>query len=387
MIYFDNAATTLQKPPEVASAVLEALQTLGNAGRGAHEPTLKASRLIYDTRVKLAALLGVSDPSRIAFTSNATEALNSVLQRLFRPGDHVITTVCEHNSVLRPLYMAQACGVQLTHLPADSLGNIDYADLEKNLRQQTKAVVITNASNVTGNVIDLSRVAAFTKKHGLLLIADASQTAGCLPISAEKTGIDILCFTGHKGLMGPQGTGGVYVRKGLEVKPFKAGGSGVHSFWHEHPAQMPTVLEAGTLNGHGLAGLHAAVEFLLRTGVEAVHEHEDRLMRRFWQGMQGVASVRLYGDFQAAERAAIVSLNIGELDSGMVSDILWEDYQICVRAGAHCAPLLHRHFGTESQGMVRFSFGWFNTMEEVDKAIAAVRELAEQYVQEAGKKS
>ena len=381
MIYLDNAATTLQKPPAVAAAVIEALQSLGNAGRGAHEPTLKAARVIYDTRVKLAALLGAKDPSRIAFAGNATEALNSVLQRLFAPGDHVLTTVCEHNSVLRPLYLAAAAGVELTHIQADAQGKIDFAGLEQNLRTQTKAVVITHASNLTGNVTDLQRVADFIHQHGLLLVVDASQTAGSLPIDVAKTGIDILCFTGHKGLMGPQGTGGVYVRPGLEPSPFKVGGSGVHSFLTTHPGEMPTVLEAGTLNGHGIAGLNAALDFILRTGVEKIHAHEDALMRRFVLGVQQLPSVRLYGDYQAPVRSAIVSLNIGTLDSGTVSDILWEDYRICVRAGAHCAPLLHRHFGTEKQGAVRFSFGYFNTEEVVDAAVEAVREIACQYEQ------
>lgn len=382
MIYFDNAATTLQKPPAVAEAMLQALQSLGNAGRGAHEPTLKAARVIYDTRVKLARLFGADDPSRIAFASNATEALNCVLQRLFTPGDHVFTTVCEHNSVLRPLYLAEAHGVDVTHMQADALGRIDYAELEQNLRPQTKAVVITHASNLTGNLTDLKLISDFTHKHGLLLVVDASQTAGSIPVDVVELGIDILCFTGHKGLMGPQGTGGIYVRSGLVLQPFKVGGSGVHSFLTTHPGEMPTVLEAGTLNGHGIAGLNAALDFLLTTGIEKIHAHEDKLMRRFVQGVQNLPAVKLYGDYQAEERAAIVALNIGTLDSAAVSDILWEDYQICVRAGAHCAPLLHRHFGTEKQGAVRFSFGYFNTEAEVDIAIEAVKELACQYEQE-----
>lgn len=382
MIYFDNAATTLQKPPAVAEAMLQALQFLGNAGRGAHEPTLKAARVIYDTRVKLARLFGADNPSRIAFASNATEALNCVLQRLFTPGDHVLTTVCEHNSVLRPLYLAEADGVNVTHVQADALGRIDYAELEQNLRSQTKAVVITHASNLTGNLTDLKLVSAFTHKYGLLLVVDASQTAGSFPIDVVELGIDILCFTGHKGLMGPQGTGGIYVRPGLAVRPFKVGGSGVHSFLTTHPSEMPTVLEAGTLNGHGIAGLNAALDFLLATGIEKIHAHENQLMRRFVQGVQNLPAVKLYGDYQAEKRAAIVALNIGTLDSAAVSDILWEDYQICVRAGAHCAPLLHRHFGTEKQGAVRFSFGYFNTEAEVDIAVEAVKELACQYEQE-----
>lgn len=377
MIYLDNAATSLLKPPEVAGAVGRAVCSLGNAGRGAYAPTLAAARMIYDTRVKLAQLFHAEDPARIAFACNATDGLNAVLQRFFQTVDHVITTACEHNSVLRPLYIAQRQGVQVTHLPVDDRGCIDYADLEKNLRPTTKAVVINHASNVTGNLTDLRKVAQFTKAHKLYLIVDAAQTAGSVPIDVVKTGIDILCFTGHKGLLGPQGTGGVYVREGIDLTPFKAGGSGVHSFLQSQPAEMPTVLEAGTLNAHGIAGLNAAVDFILQTGVEKIHAQEMRLMRSFADSVASVKNIKLYSDLAAQERAAIVSLNIGDMDSSLVSDILWEDYGICVRGGVHCAPLLHKAFKTEKQGAVRFSFGYFNTMEEVRAAAAAVKEIAE----------
>ena len=257
MIYFDNAATTLQKPEGVEEAVIRALRSAGNAGRGAHEPTLAASRLLYHTREKLAKLFGVSDPSRIAFTGNATEALNMAIQGIFRPGDHVITSVCEHNSVLRPLYLMGERGVALSFIDVDDKGRLRYDLMEELVRKETKALVLTHASNLTGNVTDLERAAAFAKKHGLLLVVDGAQSAGILPVSAEAMGIDVFCFTGHKGLMGPQGTGGIYVREGLEIAPLKVGGSGIHSFDQKHPALMPTALEAGTLNVHGIAGLGA----------------------------------------------------------------------------------------------------------------------------------
>lgn len=378
MIYLDSSATSFLKPPQVAEAVCRAFGTVGNAGRGAHAATLGAARMIYDTREKLARLFHVRSPARICFTSNATESLNIAIHGLIGAGDHVITTACEHNSVLRPLYLKEQEGAGLSILPADRQGRILYEKMEEYRRPDTKAVVITHASNLTGNVTDLQRVAAFTRKHGLLLILDASQTAGSLKIDVEEMGIDVLCFTGHKGLLGPQGTGGIYIREGIAAAPLKVGGSGVHSFDKAHPADMPTALEAGTLNGHGIAGLNAALDFLEETGIDAIHAKEDALARAFAKGVSKIPQVVLYGDMQAALRAPIVSLNIGEMDSATVSDILWEDYEICVRAGAHCAPLMHEALGTVEQGTVRFSFSYFNTEEEVETAINAVREIAEE---------
>lgn len=377
MIYLDSSATSFLKPPEVADAVYRSFSDIGNSGRGAHLPTLNASRLIYDTREKLAALFGIGEPSRIAFTCNATEALNIAIGGLVAPGDHVITTACEHNSVLRPLYRKEREGAGLTIVAADEKGRIDYDELEQSCRTNTKAVVITHASNLTGNVTDIERVAEFTKRHGIALVVDASQTAGALPIDVQKTGIDILCFTGHKGLMGPQGTGGIYVREGIALSPLKVGGSGVHSFDREHPSDMPTALEAGTLNGHGIAGLNAALSFLERVGVEEIHRREDKLARLFTERIRTIPGIVIYGDLDAKLRAPIVSVNVGDVDSAIVSDILWEDYGICVRAGAHCAPLMHRALGTTEQGAVRFSFSYFNTEKEVEQAACALREIAE----------
>ena len=377
MIYLDNAATTIHKPEGVAQAMVQALSSLGNSGRGAHEATLDASRIIYGTREKLARLFGIKDPMRIAFTCNATESLNIAINGLFEKGDHVITTMCEHNSVLRPLYRLEENGVELSILPADSKGVPMYGELERLIQQNTRAIVITHASNLSGNVTDLGRVSAITQKYKLLLVVDASQSAGCIPIDVEKMGIDVLCFTGHKGLMGPQGTGGIYVREGLEIRPLKVGGSGVHSYDREHPKEMPTALEAGTLNGTGIAGLFSSLDFILDTGVEAIHKKEMKLAKRFFDGIKDLPEVTVYGDWQNSERTAIVSVNLGTEESGQVSDWLWEDYGIAVRAGAHCAPLMHKALGTEKQGAVRFSFSYFNTEEEVDAAIQALKEILE----------
>ena len=377
MIYLDNAATTYHKPQSVIDAVVEAMQGMGNSSRGSHSGALKAARTVYDARCKAAALFGCSDPSRVVFTSNSTEALNIALSGLFAPGDHVISTDLEHNSVLRPLYRLQAEeGVLLDFVRADRQGCVDYDDFEVLIRPETKAVVCNHASNLTGNMLDLDQIGSICRKHGLLLVVDASQTAGCIPIDVEKTGISVLCFTGHKGLYGPQGTGGMCIAEGVEIRPFKVGGSGVQSFSKTQPEQYPTRLEAGTLNGHGLAGLSAAFDFIAETGVEAIHAKEIALMRRFYDGVKDIPGVKVYGDFSTDDRAAIVALNIRDYESGEVSDELSENYGIATRPGAHCAPRMHEALGTAEQGAVRFSFSYFNTEAEVDIAIDAIREIA-----------
>ena len=378
MIYLDNAATTLQKPPSVGQAMLDALQTAGNPGRGAHEPTLHAARLVYGAREALAELFHAESPACIAFASNATQALNTALCGLLAPGDHVITTVCEHNSVLRPLYRLRAQGVQLDFVGVDAQGRLRYEQFEQLLCLNTKAVVVTHASNVTGSVTDLARVSAFAKAHGLLMIVDAAQTAGARPIDVQKLGVDVLCFTGHKALLGPQGTGGLYVRPGLQVAPLVVGGSGVHSFDEAHPAEMPTALEAGTLNVPGLAGLEAGVRWILQQGVETLGAKETALAHLFYENVKNIPGVVVYGDCAAEPHAPIVSLNLAGEDSARVADALWEDYGVCVRAGAHCAPLMHKALGTVEQGVVRFSFSHQNNEEEALAAAAAVRALAEE---------
>ena len=375
MIYLDNAATTLHKPPCVIDAVVNAMQTMGNSGRSAHAESLAASRTIYAAREALAALFGCERADHVCFTANSTEALNIAISGLLAPGDHVLSTDLEHNSVLRPLYREMERGVSVSFLPADRKGCIDYADFDRLLQTNTKAVICTAGSNLTGNLLDLTRIGAFCAAHGLLFVVDASQTAGVFPIDLRAQHISVLCFTGHKSLMGPQGTGGLCVREGVDINPWKVGGTGVQTYLHEQPEQMPTRLEAGTLNGHGIAGLNAALDFLQEAGVEAIHAHEMALLRRFVAGVKKIPGVALYGDFDH-ERTAVAALNIGDMDSGEVSDILSEDYGIATRPGAHCAPRLHEALGTEEQGAVRFSFGWYNTEEEADAAVNALREIA-----------
>ena len=378
MIYFDNAATTLRKPRCVIEAVTEAMGSMGNSGRGVHSGALSAARTIYDTRAALAKLFGAEGPERIAFTANSTEALNMAIKGLLAPGDHVITTALEHNSVLRPLYELEDRGMELTILPADTLGNICCEDFEKEIRPTTRAIVTTHGSNLTGNLLDIEKIGSIARAHGLTYIVDASQTAGVFDIDVQRMNIDILCFTGHKGLLGPQGTGGLYVREGIEIRPLLSGGSGVQTYLRSHPPQMPTVLEAGTLNGHGIAGLGAAVKYLQETGLDTIRQKEQALMRAFYEAVRQIPGITVYGDFSSMDRCAIVSMNVRDYDSGEVSDALSESYGIATRPGAHCAPLMHRALGTVDQGAVRFSFSHFNTEEEIKIAVSALQELAQE---------
>lgn len=374
MIYLDNAATTLRKPPCVIDAVVRAMTTLGNSGRSAHEESLTASRIIYDAREAAAALFGCPRADHVAFTANSTEALNIAIGGLFSPGDHVISTDFEHNSVLRPLYRLD--GVDVSFVPADRLGRVRYDDFAALIRPNTRAIVCTHASNLTGNLLDIGRIGRLAHERGLLFVVDASQTAGTVEIDMERQHIDVLCFTGHKSLMGPQGTGGLCVRPGVEIRPFKVGGTGVQTYLPQQPREYPTRLEAGTLNGHGIAGLMAAMDYIRSVGRETIRSHELALARRFYEGAANTPGVTVYGDFSSWDRAPIVTLNIRDYDSSQVSDVLAQDYGIATRAGAHCAPRLHRALGTVERGAVRFSFGWMNTEEETDAALAAVREIA-----------
>lgn len=378
MIYLDNAATTMHKPQEVIDAVTQAMCSLGNAGRGATSGALDAARTIHGCRTKLARFLGCPRADHVCFTPNSTAALNTVINGVVRPGDRVVTTVLEHNSVLRPLNrLAVEQGVTVEYAGCDANGVLDYDELEQLVTPGTRAVVVTHASNVTGNSVDVARVAAVAHAAGALVIVDASQSAGTAKIDMDTMGLDVVCFTGHKGLMGPQGTGGLAVAEGIDVAPWAMGGTGVHSFDALQPLEWPTRLEAGTLNGHGIAGLSAGLDFIeAQGGVEEIAAHERALADRFLAGVRKIPGIKLYGAFDQPTRSAIVSLNVGDIDSAEISDALMQGWGIATRPGAHCAPLMHRALGTERQGVVRFSFGYFNTTEEVDTAIDALCDLA-----------
>lgn len=378
MIYLDNAATTMHKPQTVIDAVTQAMCSLGNAGRGATSGALDAARTIHGCRTKLARFLGCPRADHVCFTPNSTAALNTVINGVVRPGDRVVTTVLEHNSVLRPLNrLAVEQGVTVEYAGCDANGVLDYDELEQLVTPGTRAVVVTHASNVTGNSVDVARVAAVAHAAGALVIVDASQSAGTAKIDMDTMGLDVVCFTGHKGLMGPQGTGGLAVAEGIDVAPWAMGGTGVRSFDALQPLEWPTRLEAGTLNGHGIAGLSAGLDFIeAQGGVEAIASSERALADRFLAGVREIPEIKLYGAFDQPTRSAIVSLNVGDIDSAEISDALMQGWGIATRPGAHCAPLMHRALATERQGVVRFSFGYFNTDEEVYTAIDALRDLA-----------
>lgn len=380
MIYLDNAATTMRKPREVVDAVCEAMGSLGNAGRGASAGALDAGRVVLRCREAMARLLGCPRADHVCFLANSTAALNAALSGLVGPGDRVVTTVLEHNSVLRPLArLADERGAEVAYAGCDEHGLLDMESLERLVTPGTRLVAVTHGSNVTGNLVDVVRVARIAHAAGALCVVDASQTAGAVPIDMSEMGLDVVCFTGHKALMGPQGTGGMAVAEGVDVRPWAEGGSGVHSFERRHPLEWPTRLEAGTLNAHGLAGLSAAVAYIEKVGgPAAVGTHEHAMARRLYEGVRGVPGVTVYGawDVDAALCGGVVSLNVGDLDSGEVADALAQGWGIACRAGAHCAPLMHRALGTERQGVVRLSCGWFTTEDEVDVAVAAVREIA-----------
>lgn len=377
MIYFDNAATTLHKPPEVIEAVVHAMTTSGNASRGTHTGSLAASRTVYETRKKIADFFHCSRADHVIFTSNSTEALNIAICGTLGKGDHIISTDLEHNSVLRPLYHLEEQGASLTFLSANKKGCIDYDDFKRSIKPNTKAIVCTHASNLTGNVLDIERIGRIAKAHNLLFIVDASQSAGCIEINMETMNIDILCFTGHKGLLGPQGTGGLCIHESVEILPFKRGGSGIHSYEKEQPQAYPARLEAGTLNSHGIAGLCAAINYINTITIPVIAKKEQELLWHFYKGICNIPEIHIYGDFDTKERAAILSLNIEGYDSGTVSDLLSQEYDIATRPGAHCAPRMHQALGTTETGAVRFSFSSFNTMEEVETAIRALKELVE----------
>lgn len=371
MIYFDTSATTLQKPPAVAQAAAWAVENLGNAGRSAYQGAGLAARAVYSARRAVAALCGVEDPLRVAFTSGATEGLNLLIGGLVKPDDHVITTVLEHNSVLRPLYQT---GCTLSFVDCDDAGGLDLDGLPGLLRENTRFVVCTHGSNVLGSRTDAGRIYDFCRENGLVFILDASQTMGETLVDGD--GADFICFTGHKGLMGPQGTGGVIAAEDAPAHIFKTGGTGADSFARHQPARMPDMLEAGTANAQGLYALEKGLAFILGLGIEAVEARLHDLTQRFLSGAAAIPGLTLYGGRSAENHLPVVALNLAGAVSEDVSLQLWEEYGIATRPGSHCAPLVHRRFGTEATGMVRFSFGWYNTADEIDTALAALAELA-----------
>jgi len=378
MIYFDNAATSWPKPPGVRAALDEYFGDAGgNPGRSGHRMSIAAARIVENAREELAVLFHASDPSRVVFTQNATHALNLALYGLLRPGDRVVTTGLEHNAVMRPLRHLETLGVHVAIVTRAEDGRLDLDALYQALRPGARLLVTTHGSNVTGTLISIGAVAAMARELGILYLVDAAQTAGSIPIDVDEAGPDLLAFTGHKALLGPTGTGGLYIREGVAPTPLIRGGTGSESASETQPAFLPDLYESGTLNVAGLAGLAAAVRFLSDVGIETVKSHEQALVGQFLTGASKVPGLTIYGPRDAALQCGVVSFNVAGVSPSEVGLLLDQSFGIMARTGLHCAPAAHRTLGTFPEGTVRFSFGWYNTAQEVGRSVEALAEIAE----------
>ncbi len=378
MIYLDNAATSFPKPPQVADAMTDCLaRRAGNPGRSGHGLALAAQGVVAETRRLLASFFGAHDPSRLAFALNATDALNMALWGLLRPGDRVVTTSLEHNAVARPLSALAECGVAVARVPCAPDGTLDLGDLSRELEAApTRLVAMTHASNVCGTILPVREAARLAHRHGASFLLDAGQTAGVVPIDVREMEIDLLAFPGHKGLLGPTGTGGLYVSPEVRLSPMRQGGTGTRSGEERQPKEMPEALESGTANTVGIAGLGAAVRVLKGWGLANVHAHEARLAARLLAGIEDIPGARVQGTADLRRQVAVVSFTVEGWEPVDLGAALDSSFGIAVRAGLHCAPLAHRTLGTYPRGTVRLSPGWFTTEGEVEQALAALRELA-----------
>ncbi len=380
VIYFDNAATSWPKPPEVVRAMTCFLDEVGaNPGRSGHRLSIEAARVVYAAREAVAALFNAPDPLRVVFGHNVTDALNLALSGFLRPGDHVVTSSMEHNSVMRPLRALERDGVAVTVVPCSPEGMLDPLDIESAIRPETAMIALNHASNVVGTLLPAAEVGHIAREHDLLLLVDAAQTAGAYPIDLCADSIDLLAFTGHKALFGPMGTGGLVIGERVDaarLKPLKYGGTGSRSEREEQPEFLPDLCESGTPNAVGLAGLEAGIRWVLARGVDAIRAHEVTLTRRLIIGLTGIGGVTVYGSGDAECQTATVSFNIAGMQPSDVGLRLDEDFGVLCRVGLHCAPAAHRTLGTFPTGAVRFGLSAFNTGDEVDRAVDAVGRLA-----------
>ncbi len=380
MIYLDNAATSYPKPKEVGQAMQYFLEKVGaNPGRSGHRLSIQAGRILYQTRESLAELFNADDPLRIIFTLNVTEALNLVLKGLLRCGDQVITSSMEHNSVMRPLRELRKVGVEIKVVPCSPKGFLDPQDIEKSIRKNTKLIVLNHGSNIVGTLLPIAEVGKIARKYNILFLVDAAQTAGCYPLDIKKDRIDLLAFTGHKGLYGPPGTGGLVVGERVDIKklkPLKTGGTGSSSGSEEQPDFLPDIYESGTPNTVGLSGLNEGVRFILKEGVDKIRLHELELTQKLIVGLKEIPGVIVYGEDQNKDRVAVISFNILDQLPSEVGLRLDEEYNIMSRVGLHCAPAAHKTIGTFPTGTIRFSLSWFNTFQEVEHTILAVKNIA-----------
>jgi cysteine desulfurase/selenocysteine lyase len=380
MIYFDNAATSWPKPPQVIQAMADFLAFVGaNPGRAGHHKAVQAGKIVYNARLAVAELFKAENPLRVIFTYNVTHALNLCLHGILHPGAHIITGSMEHNSVMRPLRMLEKKGVKLSIVQCSQGGNLDPRKLESCIRTDTKLVVLNHASNVTGTLLPVKEVGAVCRKHNVLFLVDAAQTAGCYPIDMQSDCIDFLAFTGHKALNGPMGTGGLIIGGRVDegiLHPLMQGGTGSNSENEEQPDFLPDALEAGTINAVGLAGLTAGIDWINNTGLETIRSHDLDLTRYLLDGLGEIPGVTVYGDRQAAGRTAVVSFTIDKMSVSEAGLRLDEEYGIQCRVGLHCAPIAHKTLGTFPQGTIRFGLGYFNTETDVEKAVSAVKQIA-----------
>jgi cysteine desulfurase / selenocysteine lyase len=377
MIYLDHAATSWPKPPQVMAAMTATMQNAGgNPGRSGHRLAMRAADIIYQTRENIARLFAIADPLRISFTSGATEALNVAIKGLLKPGDHAVYSGIEHNAVWRPLKKMETLGVTLGMAAAQPDGRVRLADIIAEIRPETRLIVIAHASNVNGALNDIGEIGRSARMRHIPVLVDASQTAGVVPIDVEAMQIAMLAFPGHKGLLGPQGVGGLFVHSDIILESLKEGGTGSASESPRQPDILPDRLESGTPNTPGIAGLNEGVKLLLSRGVETIRQREDILVQRLLNGLIEIPSVRIYGPGSSSARVGVVSLNIGRLDPETVAAALERQAAIACRAGLHCAYLAHQSQGTEQTGTLRLSIGATSEESDIDTALAAIRELA-----------
>ncbi|MBO8172166.1 MAG: aminotransferase class V-fold PLP-dependent enzyme [Bacillaceae bacterium] len=383
IIYLDNAASTWPKPPEVRKAMIENIDHFAaNPGRGGHQLAVTAGKTIQETRSKLARLFNVTDSRNIIFFSNATAALNQAIKGLLKNGDHVVTTMIEHNSVRRPLeFLRKERGISISYVSPETNDTFKIEAFEKAIQPETKLIVVSHASNLTGMIIPVEQIGHLAREKGIIFLVDASQTAGILPIDVEKQKIDMLAFPGHKGLYGPQGTGGLYLSPDIDLIPLMHGGTGSKSENIEQPEERPDRYESGTLNTVGIAGLSRGVDFVLEKGVDEIRQKEQTLTKLLMEKLMALDGVHVYGPHIDLERVGVVSFNIEGIHCQEVASILDQHYQIAVRAGYHCTPLAHQCFGTmETGGSIRASFGYFNSEPDVEALVEAVKEIKEAFI-------
>lgn len=376
MIYLDNAATTFPKPQEVYDEVMRYMKEYGaNPGRSGHRLALEAGRAIYNTRELLSEMFNIKNPMDIVFTCNGTDGLNTAIKGILKPGDHVISSTMEHNSVLRPLKALEKIGVELTIVQCNKEGFIDLKDIEKSIKANTKAIITTHASNVTGTIFPIKEIGEIAKKNNIIYIVDAAQTAGLYDIDVDAMNIDVLVCPGHKSLLGPQGTGVMYIGENVCIDCIKQGGTGSASESLVQPDIMPDKFESGTPNTPGIAGLGRGVKFIMDTGMQTMREHEEKLTQYFLDELSKIKEVIVYGPKDSKKQAPTVSINIKGADSSEVGYILDSEFDIAVRTGLHCAPLAHETVGTLESGTIRFSIGYFNTKQDIDRAIEAIKSI------------